>query len=439
MVQERILDMIESNRVKFKRELNDSLEKEVVGFLNYSEGGEIYIGIADDGTVIGIENADDLQKRIVDRIKNNIFPSTMGLLDVITTDIDGQDIIKIIISSGPDKPYYIKKYGMSPNGCLLRVGTTVQQMTMEMIDSLYSRRIRNSLGKLVSPRQDLTFKQLKIYYEENGYDLNDKFLSNLELYTEDSKLNYAAYLLADENGISMKVAKYSGTDKVDLIENAEFGYCSLIKATENILSRLDIENITKTEITSSLRKEKRLVDSTALKEAVVNAIIHNDYSNGIPPVFEIFYDRFVITSSGGLPQELNQEEFFEGISAPRNKELMRVFKDVKLVEQLGSGIQRILKSYDKSIFRFSTNFLKVSFPIENVGENVGEKPLKLNNTQKRIIELIQIKGDITQIEIGEKLNITTRTVERNMKKLQDRNIITRVGSDTQGYWKVEEL
>ena len=312
MVQERILDMIESNRVEFKRELNDSLEKEVVGFLNYSEGGEIYIGIADDGTVIGIENADDLQKRIVDRIKNNIFPSTMGLFDVITTDIDGQDIIKIIISSGPDKPYYIKKYGMSPNGCLLRVGTTVQQMTMEMIDSLYSRRIRNSLGKLVSPRQDLTFKQLKIYYEENGYDLNDKFLSNLELYTEDGKLNYAAYLLADENGISMKVAKYSGTDKVDLIENAEFGYCSLIKATENILSRLDIENITKTEITSSLRKEKRLVDSTALKEAVVNAIIHNDYSNGIPPVFEIFSDRFVITSSGGLPQELNQEEFFEG-------------------------------------------------------------------------------------------------------------------------------
>ena len=442
MVQERILDMIESNRVEFKRELNDSLEKEVVGFLNYSEGGEIYIGIADDGTVIGIENADDLQKRIVDRIKNNIFPSTMGLFDVITTDIDGQDIIKIIISSGPDKPYYIKKYGMSPNGCLLRVGTTVQQMTMEMIDSLYSRRIRNSLGKLVSPRQDLTFKQLKIYYEENGYDLNDKFLSNLELYTEDSKLNYAAYLLADENGISMKVAKYSGTDKVDLIENAEFGYCSLIKATENILSRLDIENITKTEITSSLRKEKRLVDSTALKEAVVNAIIHNDYSNGIPPVFEIFSDRFVITSSGGLPQELNQEEFFEGISAPRNKELMRVFKDVKLVEQLGSGIQRILKSYDKSIFRFSTNFLKVSFPIDNVGdnvgENVGEKPLKLNNTQKRIIELIQINGDITQIEIGEQLNITTRTVGRNMKKLQDSNIITRVGSDTQGYWKVEE-
>ncbi|WP_207707168.1 hypothetical protein [Acetobacterium wieringae] len=98
-------------------------------------------------------------------------------------------------------------------------------MNKEMVDSLYSKRIRNSLGQLVSPRQDLSFKQLKIFYEENGFDLNDKFLNNLELYTEEGKLNYAAYLLADENGISMKVAKYSGVDKVDLIENAEFGYC----------------------------------------------------------------------------------------------------------------------------------------------------------------------------------------------------------------------
>lgn len=144
----------------------------------------------------------------------------MGIFDVISIDMDGKDVIKVIISSGPEKPYYIKKYGLSPNGCLIRVGTTVQQMTMEMIDSLYSKRIRNSLGKLLSPRQDLTFKQLKIYYEENGYELNDKFLNNLELFTEENKFNYAAYLLADENGISMKVAKYSGTDKVDLIENA---------------------------------------------------------------------------------------------------------------------------------------------------------------------------------------------------------------------------
>ena len=231
-----------------------------------------------------------------------------------------------------------------------------------------------------------------------------------------------------------------------MIENAEFGYCSLIKATENILSKLDIENVIKTEITKTLRKEKRIVDSTALREAVINAIIHNDYSNGIPPVFEIFSNKFVITSSGGLPQELSQEEFFEGISAPRNKELMRVFKDVKLVEQLGSGVQRILKKYNRSIFKFSPNFLKVNFPIENVGDNVGDnvgenagvKTIKLNKTQEIIISLINQDKYITQAEISEKLNKNIRTIERNMKKLQEENLIVRVGSDTAGYWNVNE-
>jgi predicted HTH transcriptional regulator len=157
--------LIESNRLELKRILNDSLEKEVVSFLNYHEGGEIFIGIDDDGTVVGVQDSDDIQKRIIDRIKNNIYPSTMGLFDVVIVSKDNKNVIRIIISSGSEKPYYIKKYGMSPNGCLLRVGTTVQPMTREMIDDLYSKRIRNSLGKLLSPRQDLTFKQLKIYYE----------------------------------------------------------------------------------------------------------------------------------------------------------------------------------------------------------------------------------------------------------------------------------
>ncbi len=308
-------------------------------------------------------------------------------------------------------------------------------MTKKMIDSLYSKRIRNSLGKLLAPRQDLTFKQLKIYYEENGFDLNDKFLNNLELYTEENKFNYAAYLLADENGISMKVAKYSGTDKVDLIENAEFGYCSLIKATENILNKLDIENITMTEITATVRKERRLVDPTALREAVINAIIHNDYSNGIPPVFEIFSDKFVITSSGGLPQELSQEEFFEGISAPRNKELMRVFKDVRLVEQLGSGVQRILNAYDRGVFKFSMNFLKVIFPT-NAGINAGIRLIKLNSTQKNILDLMRLNKYVTQEEMSEKLNKNIRTIERNIKKLQEENVIIRIGSNKDGYWNI---
>jgi predicted HTH transcriptional regulator len=265
---------IESNRIEYKRILNDKLEKEVVGFLNYHEGGIIYIGVDDDGSAVGLEGIDCVQLKVADRLKNNILPSTLGLFDVIPEEKDGKDILKIIISSGTEKPYYIKSFGMAPAGCYIRVGSATHPMTTDMIDDLYSRRVRNSLNRIPSPRQDLTFAQLKIFYEENGFKLNEQFAKTLELLTDDGKYNYNAYLLADNNGLSMKVAKYSGIDKVDLVENAEFGYCSIIKATNNILNKLDIENITKTKITSKQRIEKRLVESVSLREAVINAIVH---------------------------------------------------------------------------------------------------------------------------------------------------------------------
>jgi predicted HTH transcriptional regulator len=280
-----------------------------------------------------VPDIDDTQLKISNRIRDNIQPPTLGLYDVVIENYQGKDVIKIIISSGNEKPYYLRSKGMSESGCFMRTGSGVQPMPSDMITELFSKRTRNSLSKIESPRDDLTFEQLKIYYEERKLKLNDRFKQSLELLTKDKQPNYVAYLLADENATSIKVAKYSGTDKVDLIENEEYGYCSLIKATKSVLNKFEIENITKTKITSRERVEKKLVDSVALREAIINAIVHNDYSSEVPPLFEIFSDRIVITSYGGLIDGLSEEEFFGCCSKPRNRELMRVFKDVGLVEQ----------------------------------------------------------------------------------------------------------
>lgn len=115
-------------------------------------------------------------------------------------------------------------------GYRINIGKEERKITAYFIASA-SKRIHTTLRNIPSPRQDLTFAQLKIYYQERGLELNEKFVNSLELLTPDGKYNYIAYLLADENGVSIKVAKYAGTDKVDLIENEEYGYCSLIKAT----------------------------------------------------------------------------------------------------------------------------------------------------------------------------------------------------------------
>lgn len=216
----------ETNRIEYKHQLTEDLEKEAVAFLNYNEGGVMYIGVDDTGKAVGVKNIDSNCLKIKDRLKNNIMPSCMGLFDVSVETIDTKDIIKITFASGPEKPYYIKKLGMSEKGTFIRVGTAAEPMPVRMIESLFAKRTRNSIGHIKSPNQNLTFNQLKIYYEGSDKNLNHQFASNLELITEDGKFNYVAYLLADTNGMSIKVAKYDGLDRVDLMENNEYGYCS---------------------------------------------------------------------------------------------------------------------------------------------------------------------------------------------------------------------
>lgn len=310
---------IETNRIENKEQLNEDFEQEVIAFLNYKEGGVIYVGIRKDGQVVGVEDIDRIQLQIKDRIKNNIQPSTLGLFDVIVEKIEEKNVVRVVISSGTEKPYYLRKKGRTPEGCYLRVGISKERMTFEMIDNMYAKRVKNTLKEIESPRQELTFNQLKIYYEGQGLQLNENFLKNLDLLTSDGKYNYNAFLLADENNVSIKVVKYLGTDKMDLVKNQEYGYCCLVTATQKVLDRLDAENTVYAKIEYKGRKEVEMIDSKALKEAVINAIVHNDYSYGNSPIIELYSDRIEITSAGGLPQELSKSDFFKGVTAPRNK------------------------------------------------------------------------------------------------------------------------
>lgn len=352
----------ESQHLEFKSQLTDSFEKEVIAFLNSRDGGAVIIGVGDKGQLLGVDDADSLQLKIKDRLKQNITPSTMGLFDVVLLQEHGKTLIKVIVASGSEKPYYLSKMGMSSKGCYIRIGSASEPMTGNMIEDLFARRVRNSIGNITSRYQDLTFQQLKIYYQENGFTLNEQFAQNLELTTKTGEYNYAAYLLADRNGCSIKVGKYQGTDRVDLIENQEYGYCSLVKATYAVLEKLNIENKTFTKITPTKRLEQRMLNPVALREAVINALVHNDFSREVPPKFELFADRLEITSTGAIPAGFTEDEFFSGHSVPQNKELMRVFRDLDIVEQMGSGIQRILKAYPKSIYHFTPNFIRVVMP-----------------------------------------------------------------------------
>ena len=149
--------MQENNRIEYKRELNDRFERAVVSFLNYAGGGEVIIGMDNDGNAVGLVDTDGEQLKIVDRIRNNIRPQTLGLFDVVQSQIDGKDVIRVIVSCGQQRPYYIRQFGMSEKGCFIRVGSSSQPMSEQMIEELIAKRQQVTLQTMPSPRHNLTF------------------------------------------------------------------------------------------------------------------------------------------------------------------------------------------------------------------------------------------------------------------------------------------
>lgn len=438
---------IEDSRTEFKVKLVDDLEESVIAFLN-KDGGDIYIGIDDNGNVVELKNNMDLlQRKVKDKIISSVEPSVLGLFDLEVLEKDDKKYLKITIAKGYDTPYHIKGMGMTPDSCFIRVGSSNERMDEHLINKMFRERTKDSLKNIVSPRQDLTFTDLKIYYAEKGFDVGDNFEKQLDFFTKDGKYNYVAYLLADSNRVSIKVAKYAGDDVDELMENYEFGDCSLIKATYRVLEKFRTENKVYAKITYPERIEQPMYDYTAVREAVINAIVHNDWATEYPPKFEFFSDRLEISSFGGIQSEFTEEEFLQGYSAPKNPELMRVFRDLELVEHLGTGIRRILKRYDKSIYHFYPHFIRVSIKYnQNEFEydnkiNTNDSKLdysksELNNIQKGIIGLMLDRPKITQEEMSNLLGVTPRTIRNHIKYLIDNDYIERVGANKNGKWKV---
>ena len=441
-----MLGVIEDNRNEFKIKLPDNLEETVIGFLNSKDGGNIYIGVDDNGKVIGLKNnLDLLQRKIKDLIISNIEPSVLGLFDIEVLEEDNKKYIHITVARGTERPYHIKGMGMTPDSCFIRVGSSNEKMTTTLINKMFRSRTKESLKNIVSPIQNLTFRQLKMYYMEKGFDVGENFERQLEFYTNDNEFNYIAYLLADNNRISIKVAKYVGDDVDEIEEYYEFGDCSLITATYRVLEKFKTENKVFAKITYPERIQKSMYDYNAVREAIINAIVHNDWSNEYPPKFEFFSDRLEISSFGGIQDEFTEEEFLKGYSAPKNPELMRVFKDLELVEHLGTGIRKILKKYDKSIYQFYPHFIIVSikynendfeYSIQNQKVKFDYSEFNLSKMEESIIKLILDKPNITQTEMAAFLNLTPRMVRYHLSELVNNGYIQRVGAKKKGKWIV---
>ncbi len=439
----------ESEVLELKEKYTDVICREIVSFLN-ADGGTLIIGVKDDGSVVGVINIDETMRKISDVITTQIEPNPQ---DEIRSELKFENektLIFVNISKGSKNIYCQKKYGFSSAGCTIRVGTTCREMTPEQIKIRYEMNFIDTeyMLKKKSGYADLSFRNLKIYYTERGYHLdNASFEANLNLKNTDGDYNLLAELLSDRNNIPFIFVKFQGTDKSAISERNDYGYGCLLTTYEKIKSRLQAENICVSDTTVRPREDIYLFDFDCVNEAVLNALVHNDWTITEPQI-SMFSDRIEILSHGGLPRGMSEKQFYEGISKPRNATLMRIFLTMGLTEHTGHGIPTIISKYGKDVFEIDDNYIRCVIPFEqsvmseysknvgiNVGINVGLND-RLTKTEKAILTYLIENNDYTADELASRIHVTRRTIERSISGLQKKGKIERIGSKRNGKWSV---
>lgn len=435
----------ESEILELKEKYTDVICREIVSFLN-ADGGTLIIGVKDDGSVVGVTNIDETMRKISDVITTQIEPNPQ---DEIRSELKFENektLIFVNISKGSKNIYCQKKYGFSSAGCTIRVGTTCREMTPEQIKIRYEMNFIDTeyMLKKKSGYADLSFRNLKIYYTERGYHLeNASFEANLNLKNTDGDYNLLAELLSDRNNIPFIFVKFQGTDKSAISERNDYGYGCLLTTYEKIKSRLQAENICVSDTTVRPREDIYLFDFDCVNEAVLNALVHNDWTITEPQI-SMFSDRIEILSHGGLPRGMSEKQFYEGISKPRNATLMRIFLTMGLTEHTGHGIPTIISKYGKDVFEIDDNYIRCVIPFEqsvmseyskNVGINVGLND-RLTKTEKAILTYLIENNDYTADELASRIHVTRRTIERSISGLQKKGKIERIGSKRNGKWSV---
>ena len=435
---------VESETLELKEKYTDVIVKEIVSFLN-GNGGIILIGVKDNGTVVGVDKVDEVLRKISDIITNQIEPNPQDEIKSELKFDEDKIIVVININKGRRHLYCQKKYGYSSTGCNIRIGTTCREMTTEQITIRYEQKFIDTeyMLKKRASLSDLSFRELKIYYSENGYHIeNGSFETNFNLKNKNNEYNLLAELLSDRNNIPLIFVKFQGKDKASISERSNYGYGCLLTSYIKIKNRLQAENICISDTTVRPRKDVYLFNYDCVNEAILNALVHNDWTITEPQI-SMFDDRLEILSHGGLPNGMTEKQFFDGISKPRNTTLMRIFLNMGLAEHTGHGIPTIIKEYGRDIFEIESNYIKCVIPFnkdvvnkvenKNVGKNVGKK-IGLNKTEAKVIDLLIENPNYTYEELAENIGVTKRTIERAFKTLQEKKLIERIGSNRKGSW-----
>lgn len=423
---------IETEIVEFKKSTSELKEGvvSISSMLNKHGHCTLYFGIKNDGTVVGQEIGDstlrDISQMIATGIKSQVIPT-------ITIEfIDNKNVIKVDVS-GSDQPY--SAFGRY----YIRSADEDRELNPQQLAKLMQEKSGADIITIIpASKQELSFTQLKTIYATKNLSINDKFEENLNLFNSEGKYNLMAELLSDQNDVSIKVVTFSGKDKTIMTKRTEYGFKCLILAMEQVLNYVESINSTNVKLTNHQRIENSMFDFSVFKEAWINACVHTKWQYKNPPAVYIFSDRIEIISTGGLSNNITDEEFYNGISKPVNEKLQKIFGQLGYVEQTGHGVLMIVNRYGREAFSLMENFLNVTIPFrKSIKENiVVNHEVKMDKAQKEIYDFLDKCPSAKIKDIENHLGYSDSYIRNKINWLKTNGFVERVGSKKTGSWMV---
>lgn len=395
----------ENQNMEFKREYAAEIRKEVVAFAN-SDGGSIFVGVEDNGFVCGLADSDKVANQLSNSLKDAIAPDVMPFVEIEKIEIDGKQVVKVGVSPGVNRPYYIREKGLKPSGVYVRKGSSSQPVTDEGIRQMILQNSQCSYEECRSMKQELTFDALNKALATREIEFGEAQMKTLKLFGADGLYTNLALLLSDQCPVTTKTALYQGRENIVFRDRQEFGG-SIIKQMDEVYHYIDLCNKTKATFTGLNRIDARDYPEEAVREAWLNCLVHRDYSFSGSTIINIYDDRIEFVSLGGLVPGLELESIFLGVSQSRNPNLAALFYRMRLIESYGTGIGKINRGYrqKKKAPKFETaaGVFRVTLPNNNEEERTAgsvpvPKPEKKPEKDEKavVMEYVLEHGSITR-------------------------------------------
>lgn len=437
----------ESETVELKSIVVDDIKKEIIAFAN-SNGGKMYIGVRDDGEVLGLDEPDGTALQISNMVQDTIKPDVTMFLHYKTIEEAGKQIIEISVQRGTDRPYYIAKKGMRPEGVYVRQGYS----SVPASDAAIRRMIKETDGDHFETMrcldQELTFNATEKEFQFHNVEFGPQQMRTLKLMDPDGLYSNLALLLSDQNPYTIKIAVFQGNNQMVFKDRREFRG-SLLKQMNEVYDYIDFRNQIHATIEKLSRVDVRDYPIIAIREALLNLLVHRDYSFSASSLISIYDDRIELVSIGGLLTGIELEDIMAGISICRNQNLANLFYRLHLIEAYGTGLTKIMEAYDSSLKKPILSTTKNSFKItlhninakdetnfaSKISDNITVSFIsKLGRDEEQVLDYIKKHGSITRPKAEQLLGTSPSTASRLIRKMVQSGLLLQHGKARNVYY-----